>query len=299
VVWVEHLSGRDHLVAALRRSNQPFSRPAVIIGSGFMSSPAVTWSAGSDLLFAYQRIARRGRPTERRVEARVRRAGHSWGRPQRLGASGTFSQISVAAAPNGRMLVAWATQDLGEEANTPWIVRAAQRPAGPRMFGATQDLDRGDGRQTRVFDRPAGRVAATLAPDGTATVAWSSITGGGFPSNFPARVATAGSSLRFASPQTLSPNAAVGDVTTDDQGRTLVVWATLPETGNNQITSQIFASLRAAGAATFATPEQLSPDERADLPRAAFDPKTNRPTVVWITRAGHVPQQLRVAARTR
>jgi len=196
------------------------------------------------------------------------------------------------------MLVAWGTQDLGEEANTPWIVRAAQRPAGPRTFGATQDLERGDGRQARVFERPAGRVAATLAPDGTATVAWSGITGARFPS-FPARVATAGSSLRFASPQTLSPNAAVGDVTSDEQGRTLVVWVTLPEAGNNQTTSQVFASLRAAGAATFATPEQLSPDERADLPRAAFDSKTNRPTVVWITRTGHVPQQLRVATRTR
>ena len=196
------------------------------------------------------------------------------------------------------MLVAWGTQDLGEEPNTPWIVRAAQRPAGPRTFRATQDLERTD---ARAVSRPAGRVAATLAPDGTATVAWSGITGARLPSNFPARVATAGASLRFASPQTLSPNAAVGDVTSDDQGRTLVVWATLPEAGHYdyQTTSQVFASLRAAGAATFATPEQLSPDERADLPRAAFDPKTNRPTVVWVTRTGHVPQQLRVAARVR
>ncbi len=293
-VWVEHLSGRDHLVVALRRPNRPFGRPAVIVGSGFISSPAVTWSAGSDLLVAYQRsISRRGRPTERRVEARVRRAGHSWGRPQRLGASSGFSQISVAAAPNGRMLVAWGTQDLGEEANTPWIVRAAQRPAGPRAFRAAQDLERSEG-----IERPAGRVAAALARDGTATVAWSSITGAASRSGFPARVATARSSLRFGAPQTLSPNAAVGDVTTDDRGSTLVVWTTLPMPGNNQTTDQVFASLRAADAATFAAPEPVSPIERADLPRAAFDPKTDRPAVVWISRTSETRQQLRFAART-
>lgn len=297
-VWVEHLSGRDHLVVALRRPNRPFGRPAVIIGSGAISSPALTWSAGGDLLVAYQRsISRRG-VTERRVEARVRRAGHGWGRPQRLGASSGFSQISVAAAPNGRMLVAWGTQDLGEEANRPWIVRAAQRPAGPRTFGATQDLELGEDRHARAFERPAGRVAAALAPDGTATVAWSGIAGARFPSTFPARVATAGPSRRFTSPQTLSPNAAVGDVTSDDRGRTLVVWATLPQAGNSQTTGQVSASFRAAGAPTFAAPEQVSPEEAAHLPRAAFDPKTNRPAVVWISRASDAPQQLRVAARS-
>jgi hypothetical protein len=294
VVWVEHLSGRDHLVAALRRPNRPFGRPAVIVGSGFLSSPAVTWSARSDLLVSYQRsISHRGRATERRVEARVRRAGRSWGRPQRLGVSSGFSQISVAAAPNGRMLVAWGTQDLGEEANTPWIVRAAQRPAGPRAFRAAQELERSEG-----IERPAGRVAAALAPDGKATVAWSSITGARFPSGFPARVATADSSLRFGAPQTLAPNAAVGDVTSDNRGATLVVWVTLPQAGNNQTTSQVFANLRAAGAPAFAAAEQVSPVEHAALPRAAFDPKTRRPAVVWISRTSDTPQQLRFAART-
>lgn len=294
VVWVEHLPGRDHLVAALRRPNRPFGRPAVIVGSGFISSPAVTWSAGSDLLVAYQRsISRRGRPTERRVEARVRRAGHSWGRPQRLGASSGFSQISVAAAANGRMLVAWGTQDLGEEANTPWIVRAAQRPAGPRSFRPAQDLERSEG-----IERPVGRVAAALAPNGAATVAWSSIADAGSRSGFPARVATAVSSLRFRPAQTLSPNAAVGDVTSDDRGRTLVVWTMQPHAVGSEPARQVFASLRAAGAAAFAAPEPVSPIEHADLPRAAFDPTTRRPAVVWINRTTDTRQQLRFAART-
>ena len=134
--WVEHLSGRDHLVVAVRRPGAPFGRPSVIAGSGYISSPSLAWSARGDLVVAYQRsIPRRG-PTVRRVEARVRRAGHSWGGAQRLGASSGFSAITAAAAANGRMLVAWGTQDGGEEAGTPWIVRAAIRPAGLSRFRA-------------------------------------------------------------------------------------------------------------------------------------------------------------------
>jgi hypothetical protein len=291
-VWVEHLSGRDHLLAALRGPNQLFGRPGVIAGSGYISSPALSWSEGGDLLVAYQRsISRRGRSTQRRVEARVRRAGHNWGRPQQLGSSSGFSQITAATAPSRRMLVAWGTQDLGEEANTPWIVRAAQRPAGAGAFRPAQELERSEG-----IERPAGRVAAALAPDGTATVAWSGIAGR-FGSSFPARVATAGSSLRFGAPQTLSSSAAVGDVTSDDQGQTLVVWATLEQAGDSQSSAQVFASVRAAGAPAFATPEQVSPIEGATLPRAAFDPRTHRPAAVWISRTSNTTQVLRFATR--
>ncbi|HEV7806897.1 MAG TPA: hypothetical protein VGO80_13830, partial [Solirubrobacteraceae bacterium] len=288
--WVEHLRGRDHLVVALRRPGQPFGRPSVIVGSGLVSSPAIAWSALGDLLVAYQRSPS---VASRRVEARVRRAGHGWGRPLRLGASSGFSVISAAASARGRMVVAWGTQDGGEEAGTPWIVRAAMRPAGASGFRAAQVLEVSEGRD----ERPAGPVAAAMSPDGTATVAWSGIDGARFPHTFPVRVATAGSSLRFGAAQTLAPNAAIGGVAVDRRGTAIVVWATLSIPGVNQITQQVFASLRAPGAAAFAASEAVSAAERAELPRAAFDPVTGRPAVVWVSRLDGVAQRLRFAAR--
>jgi hypothetical protein len=293
--WVEHLSGRDHLVVAVRRPGAPFGRPSVIAGSGFISSPSLAWSARGDLVVAYQRSISAPGPTRRQVEARVRRAGHNWGSAQRLGASSGFSEITAGAAADGRMLVAWGTQDGGEEAGTPWIVRAAMRPAGSSSrFRAAQELEASEGRD----ERPAGPVVAAIAPDGTATVAWSSIANAQRPHTFPVRAATAGSSLRFGAAQTLAANAAVGDVAIDAHGAAIVVWATLSIPGVNQITSQVFASMRAAGTAAFAAPEAVGPAERAELPRVAFDPVSGRPAVVWVSRVDGVAQRLRFAART-
>ena len=293
--WVEHLRGRDHLVAALRRAGGAFGRPAVIRGSGTFSAASVAMSPDGDALVAYQRTTRRSRgPIVRRVEARVRRAGHAWGAPQRLGASSGFSAIDTAAAAGGRLVVAWGTQDGGEEAGTPWIVRAAVRARGANTFQSAQELEHSQG-----VERPAGQVAAAMAPDGTATVAWSSIVGTGFPHVYPARVASAtGDGASFGVVQTLALSAAVGDVTSDAQGNALVVAATLPTPGDNQTSDQVLASLRPAGAAVFAAPELISAPERARLPRAAFDPVTHRPAVVWVSAPQGATQRLRYAERS-
>ncbi|MEA2663738.1 MAG: hypothetical protein QOI11_682 [Candidatus Eremiobacteraeota bacterium] len=294
-VWVEHLGGRDHLVAAVRRAGGAFGRPAVLAGSGYVTSPAVAVGGNGDLLVSYQRsVPRRGHAPDRRVEARVRRAGHSWGAPQRLGDSTGFSDISAAAAPDGRMVVAWGTQDIGEEANTPWIVRAAIRDGGPHVFHSARGLETSEG-----IERPAGRVAASIGRDGVVTVAWSGIVGTRYPHLFPARAATApAGDFRFAAIQTLAPSAAVGDVVTTADGAAFVVWATLPEVGNNQTSDQVFASVRPAGAPAFSATEEVGPAERATLPRAAVDPLTQRPAVVWVARPQAGSQLLRFAART-
>ncbi len=294
-VWVEHLSGRDHLMAAVRRAGGAFGRPAVLAGTGYVSSPAVAVAANGDLLVSYQRsTSRRGGPVLRRVEARVRRAGHSWGAPQPLGASSGFSDISAAAAADGRMVVAWGTQDIGEEANSPWIVRAAVRDGGPHVFHSARQLESSEG-----IERPAGRVAAAIGGGGAVTVAWSGITGASFPHLYPARAAIAAAGdFRFGGAQTLAPSAAVGDVATDAAGTAYVVWATLPEVGNNQTTDQVFASVRLAGEPSFTLLEEVGPAERATLPRAAVDPASGRPAVVWVSRPQGAAQLLRFAART-
>ena len=137
-----------------------------------------------------------------------------------------------------------------------------------------------------------------MAPDGTATVAWSGIAGASFPRIYPARVATATpGAARFGTTQTLSPSAAVGDVAVDAGGTALVVAATLPTPGDNQTTEQVFASLRPAGAAAFAIPELISAPERARLPQAAFNPVTHQAAVVWVSAPQGTTHRLRYAVR--
>jgi hypothetical protein len=125
-----------------------------------------------------------------------------------------------------------------------------------------------------------------MASDGTATVAWSSIARTGA---YPARVATAGSSLRFGAPQELAPSASVGDVAARPDRGAVVVWASLPQAGNNQSTEQVFTSARGPADAAFAAPESVSAAERAREPRVAVNPRTGRPAVVWIGRPGAPP----------
>jgi hypothetical protein len=268
----------------------------VIGGTGYFSAVSVAVSPQGDLLVAYQRSSRDARGTVvRRVEARVRRAGHSWGAAQRLGASSGFSVISTAAAEGGRMVVAWGTQDGGEEAGSPWIVRAALRAGGPHRFHSAQQLERSEG-----IARPAGTVATAVAPDGTATVAWSGIAGTRFPFTYPARVATATgtTTATFGPPQTLASSAAVGDLAGDDQGNVLVVAATLPRPGDAQTSEAVFASVRAPGEALFGVPTFISLAERARDARAAFNPVTHEPSVVWISAPQDGNHRLRLASRS-
>ncbi len=287
-VWIEHLTGRDHLVVAIRRPNKAaFGSPTVIAGTGAMSAVSASYSAGGDLLVAYQSVSKRDF-----VKARVQRVGHSWGTVQQLGPASGLTQISTASTPSGRMVVAWGTQDSGEGAHSRRIVRVARRDPGPHNFAAAQLLDAGDG-----IDRPAGRVAAAIEPDGTATVAWSAVTGRSFPYTHPARVVTAAPSQPFGPAQTLAADAAVSDVAMSDQGTALVAWATLPDAGDNQTTDQVFASVRSPGSATFAAPEEVGPPERATLVRATFNASTGRPSVVWISRVAGVTQTLRFSTR--
>jgi hypothetical protein len=167
------------------------------------------------------------------------------------------------------------------------------RDGGPHVFHSARRLESSEG-----IARPAGRVAAAIASDGAITVAWSGIAGAGFPHIYPARAATAQPGAFSFTSQTLAPNAAVEDVATDATGATVVVGATLAQIGDNQTTDQVFASLRAGGAPAFAPPEEVAPAERASLPRAAFDPVTGRPAIVWISRTPGTTQRLRFSART-
>ena len=296
VSWTEATRGIDGRVRlAVRRGEGRFARP-VTVAAGAVGRPtggtvsgrgvALAVDGRGQVIVAYQR--ERGRA--RTIEARI--LGRRLGKPQTLGPQRGLVDLSAAEAPSGRAVVAWGSQDVGEEANEAYRVYASVRSAGAARFATAQALDRGG-----PAIRPAGTVALAIGRDGSAVVAWSSPLGSYAAGTRSAvRVATAGSRGRFGAQRELAPSGAVGDVAIGADGAAIVVWSQLE---GEQEPVQAIAALRPAGASDFGPPEAASPSERASYPAAAFDPRTGQPVVVWsATPAGAQGQVLRVARRS-
>src|SRR5436190_19850014 len=225
-----------------------------------------------------------GRRSVREVDAFVARPRRGFGPRLIVGPQNGFTNIAAAVNRAGKAVVAWGTQDGGEEANTPWTVRAATLPAGARTFRPAQTLYVSQG-----IDRPAATVALGLTDAGIATVAWSGVSGTRPSFTYPVLASTSDGAGRFGVPQEVAPNGALGDLALARDGRALLTWARVAG-GSYQITDQVFAALRPAGATAFGPPEAVAPPDVASEPHAAFDPVTGRPTVVWSARPnGHDP----------
>jgi hypothetical protein len=292
VAWTEATTGVDGRVRlAVRRSGRRFS-PAVTVASGAVGRPtggtvsghgvAVAVDGRGQVAVAYQRERGRARTIESRLLRR------RLGRPQTLGPQRGLVELSAAATPGGRAVVAWDSQDVGEEANEAYRVYAAVRSAGAARFGVAQALDLGG-----PAIRPNGRATLAVGPDGSAVIAWSSPRGGG---SSAVRVAAAGPRGRFGAMRELAPNGAVGDVAVGARGAAIVVWS---QVAGEEEPLDVIAALRPAGASDFGPPEPASPRERASYPAAAFDPRTGQPVVVWSAMpAGSSGQVLRMARRS-
>jgi hypothetical protein len=296
VAWTETTKGIDGRVRlAVRRPGGRFA-PAMTVASGAVGRPtggtvsgrgvAVAVDGRGEVVVAYQR--ERGRA--RTIEARL--LGRRLGRPQALGPQRGLVDLSAATAPGGRAVVAWGSQDVGEEANEAYRVYAAVRSAGSARFGGAQTLDGGG-----PAIRPDGRVALAVGRDGAAIVAWSSPLGAysaGVRSAV--RMASAGPRGRFGAQRELAPSGAVGDAAIGADGAAIVVWS---QVAGEEEPLEVIAALRPAGASDFGTPESASPRERASYPAVAFDPRSGQPVVVWsATPAGSQGQVLRMARRS-
>ena len=114
----------------------------------------------------------------------------------------------------GQVVIAWGSQDSGEEASRPWVVRAAVRPGV--SFGPAVVLDPGGAR-----DFAPGALAATMSDaDSAATVAWTNVSGPPGAETFPLRTATRVGGRRFGAATEVSPNGVLGGlaVTTKNHG---------------------------------------------------------------------------------
>lgn len=282
-------SGQRVLVRlALRQPGHAFG-PARTIGEatifGDFTPLQLAYGAAGDLVVAFQRAQVREDVGQRdlRLVARIKRRGDGFGAAQMLGPLLGSSSLSISAAPTGRAVIAWGTQDAGEGVEQPWRVRAAVLHAGARRFSKTQLLDPG-----RV-GRPVADVSAAISPRGIATVAWSGVAAGGQP--YPVRVATAGNAGRFGPSQQLAPNGETMGLATAADGSTTVLWGPLPPglyVEDDPYPDQVFASHRPARAGAFAAPEPVSPRLPAGIAggRLAIDPRTARPAALWTSGPG-------------
>ncbi len=297
------LWGRYRVRAAWRPAGGRFGAPVTLFDTqaiDFEHLGAVTAVVGpggaAAVVFADAHETRHGE--RREVYAWTRGCRRGFGRTLAAGPHSGYAQTAAAMTAAGRLVVAWGTQDGGEEANRPWIVRAATLAPCARRFSRAQTLDAGGG-----ISAAEGDVVAAADPRGRATVAWSAVRGRGASLTFPVMTAAAGADGRFAAPQELAPSGAVGGIAVRADGAAVVTWADLVR---YQTTDRAMAAVRPAGATAFGAPEPIAAPDVAGPPVVAFDPATGRPTAAWPARpAGRDPSLgiattavLRVATRT-
>jgi hypothetical protein len=321
VAWVEDVDsarrpeGRIRVRLAVRHHGRAFTvrtiavRDALAAREGSAAAGvALAWGADGRLVIAYAAGHVIGGRHIRRVEARLRRASATLERAQDLGPGASIVDIKAAVAPSGRAVVLWGGQNGGEEA-TPYIVRAALRPAGARRFHSPQLLDPGAPTTFFISQQTAKPVALGIAPDGTATAAWTNLelAAGGHSSRV--RAAVARSPARFGPTLELSAHGATGDVAVAPDATTAVAWrdysGTLDQTRVHDDT--VLVAWRPAGATAFAPPESVSSNEALPSPgpQLAFDPAgPHAATTVWpssgppFSSANDQPAHvLRIAAR--
>lgn len=275
--WIEQKGEDSILRLSLRKPSSSFGTPSTIVGDGVASNVKLAYAANGDLVVAFQRALRKGDTVTRGVYVRIKRRGKQIGPIQSLGPTRSFTAIAVAAASDGSAVVGWGTQDGGEEANLPWVVRAALLKRTASSFSSAQQLDPGE-----RAERPAGDVVATIADGGAASIAWSAVAGSRSAPSNPVRVASAPAGGRFATPVTLANNGAASGIATSANGTVTAVWGLIGPAGSDPTTNQIFASIRRPGGA-FGLPEAVSARGRAEFAQVAIDPASGRPAVLWVS----------------
>ena len=290
--WIEPAGKGQLLRLALRAPGQAFAAPTTLAQGRDLNNVALAYGAGGDLVVAFDR----GR-AEGDVAVRVLRPGHGFGPIQSLGRSRGSSSLAVAVSPRGRAVVGWGTQDASYDllqADSPWSVRAARLSPGVQRFAATQLLDRGHDVAVRV-----GGVHAAIAPDGTATIAWTGAGAKGIRPNpslgrpypSPVRVATSAMGGRFGHAHQLARNGVALGVVTANNATTTVLWGLFakPQEVDDYVESldRTYASRRTRGEQRFGRPRAISAHEPIKNGGSiALDPTSQRPSALWIEAVG-------------
>jgi hypothetical protein len=277
VLW-----GSFRIRAAWRPAGGAFGRPVTLLitqALDYEHNGAVTAAVGRSgravVVFADAR-ERRGRD-RRLVLAWTHSSRREFSRTLVVGRHAGFARMAGAVTDGGRVFVAWGTQDGGEQADRPWIVRAATLAPGARRFSKAQTLDPGRG-----IGEAVGGVVLAVAADGQATAAWSGVRRASSADlSFPVTTATSDRVGRFARATEIAPFGAVGGLAVRADGAAIVTWA---RSVGPVLTGQASAAVRPAGARFFGAAEPIADPDVASPPSAAFNPATGNPTAAWAAR---------------
>ena len=170
VAWVEKVGLERHRYRiAFSRGGRAFGKPQTLATTELPTrdseSIALAYGGRGDLIVAYSAGPRR--PV---VVERTRRRSGRFGSAHVLGERRPLTTLVADSNRHGAVLVAWGSQDSGEEASRPWVVRAAKRPG--LSFGPAVVLDAGGTR-----DFAPRMLAANVSNDGGYTVAWNNVAG--------------------------------------------------------------------------------------------------------------------------
>lgn len=287
-VWTEDKGYRgrrannDRLYLALRPAGGRFGRPSVLVGSGKLSGVSVAYGPAGDLLVAFERraIDARGRTGPRRVGARFRRAGHSFGARADLGPHQGVTDLVTAVTAGGRGYVAWGTQDGGIEANDPFNVYAATKPAGPRAFRAAVHLFGGRGAS---IDRPQGRLGlATSAEAGLLAFSGLADGGPGVGTIRPVLVSDTGAGGTFRPPERVEGAGGVtGGVAIGRDGAATLVWTQMR---NSEEAAGVVAATRPPGGRFALELVSPLPALPVPVPAVAVPAREGRVQAAWFER---------------
>jgi hypothetical protein len=214
------------------------------VKDAFFTNVRLAWTAHHELLVAYA--------VNRLVMVQRWRPGHGLSRPQALGMVNARGDIdlTIAVGPDGRAVIAWGTQENTIEPELPWKVLASVRTAAGARFGVAHLLDPGPaGVPAGLYLGPRAAVAAQIAADGYATVAWASEKRG----SAPVRVAVVDPSGHFQPVQELAFECDNLTLVDAPGGGTVLQW----EVGEGEGRFSLDQATRLSGGDSFA-PAQAS-----------------------------------------
>jgi hypothetical protein len=277
--------GTYRIRAAWRPAGRAFGTPVTLYRTdapGYARNGAVTAAIGREgrAVIAFADLQIRKRRDLKRVLVWSRTPRRGFAGPQAIGTHSDAADFALAVTDRGRIFVGWGTQDGGEEANTPWILRVASRRPGAARFGAARVLDRGASSRLRP---PDGAVRLVADPEGHATLAWTAVRPG---ATYPVLVATSDAGGHFGAMQQVAPAGVLGGLAMRQDGTAILTYARIASTSpfGDMGTDQVFAVLRPRLSALFGAPEAIAGPDHALAPVVAFDQRSGRPTAAWPAR---------------
>ena len=289
VAWVELLSRERHRYRiAFARGGRTFGKPQTLATTRLPTrdseSIALAYGSRGDLIAAYS-----AGPRHPVVVERTRRRSGRFGSAHVLGDRQPLTSLVAASNRRGAVVVAWGSQDSGEETNRPWVVRAAKRPGV--SFGPAVVLDAGG---TPAF--APRMLAANVSDDGAYTVAWNNVAGPAGAETFPLRVATA-PVTSWGRATEITPSGVLGGLAVD-HGNLLLSWTDEPPpTVLPHPPYDVFAAQRSGSFGSFGPPEQVSTAALDDRGPAVPAFVARRPTVLWPVRRSAKGTRLAISSR--